>query len=274
MKKYTKILLIIAAVRAFASLVFIPLFGNFSAYVEIVVFVICGCGFNIICHRLRDVKDEGSTPNLLGHVISTVTFSGVVLMGYPLVLLIYSLLPTMSFKLNQFSRLPYGIDGAQVSQAVAFYILLILSVALVKSVNFKLDKKTVILGGCAFVLMGSSFQNIPSDFLFGCFIVTYLIRYGSTLVAGVYIFLYKFLTMFLDLWIYSIIGDSIVSFSASLGEIFGTFCLFGAVLLLGVYLDVRFIEKRKKMPMFSAFTIPLVILLSVIGYFTLNYTRI
>lgn len=251
----------------------VPVFGIYSAYAEAMIYFLCAVAFGLLCHKMRDVKDDGSTPNLVGHAVSTVTFSGVMLMGYPFMLLTYSLLPTMSYRLNQFSRLPYGFDGAEFLQCEAFFALLCLSVAFVKSVEFRFDKKTVLTGGMLYFLMSTSFQNMPSDFFFGCFIISYLIRYGSVMVAGAYILIYKYITLFLDFWVYNLIGDIAINLSSSLGEIFGTFCLFAAVLLTGIYLDIRFIEKKKRMPVFTAFTIPSILLLAVIGYFTLNYTR-
>lgn len=274
MNKYTKILFLILISRAFISLVFVPMFGDFAVTVECILFFICCISFGIVCKHLRNVKTDGEPPSLLVHFSSTITFSGLLLTGYPLVLLVQATLPTMSFKLNQFSRLQYGINGAQVVQVITFLALLFASVALVKTMEFKLSRVTVLLGGLMFVLMSVSLQNVLADFLFGCFILTYIIRFGSVFVAGVYLFLYKFISMYLDLWIYTIIGDTQVSFFGSLGEILGTLCLFGSVLLAGIYIDVRFIENKKKMPLFSAFTISAIITLIIVGYFTLNYYRI
>ncbi len=270
MRKYINLLFVTVLLRIILSVIFSPMGGALGVLVEsgILMLLLIVCAF--ICHKLRAVTVDGQIPTLPQQFCSTVTFSGLLLLSYPVGYLVSASLPTLTYKTNLFVRLEhsYGLIYLCIPLSIT---LLFISVASVKVFSAQLKLKPILLSGLIFALAGMSVQGFVFDFIFGCFIYTFLIRYGSVSVCGVYIFLYKALWIVLEFAKHSFIGDATTSVIAELPYFLGTFMLFGSVLLLGIYLDLRFFEFKRKMPLFTAFMLPATVLMGVIGYFILNY---
>ena len=272
MKKYLGLLFIFIFSRVILSLVLTPFGGSFGAIVEAVILLLFTIGCAFICNKLKKVVNDSKAPTMSENLCSTVVFSGLLLLSYPVDYFVGAVLPVLTYKTNLMCRFEecFAVIYLFIPISLA---LLFTSVSAVKIFDFELKLKPMLIGGLAFALVGMSFQSFLFDFIFGCFIYTFLIRYGNVAVSAVYIVLYKLMWMILEFGKYSFIGDTATDLLAELPYFLGTFMLFGSVLLLGIYLDLRFFKYKKKMPLFTAFALPSTVLMGVIGYFILNYIQ-
>lgn len=268
MKKYNTYLILLLIFRVLSSVIFGSVFG---VYAEIITLSLFALGSAALCYKLKDILAEGDAPGLRENIIATVTFSGLLLLSVPVRSIVGYFLPALSGKTNVISRL--SVSG--IEQCVYIFIVLVLthlfvSVATVKAQNALLNLRTILIGGLTFALTSLSLQSFPFDFVFGCFITGFLLRYGSIAITGCYIFLYK------GAWIaFEFLEHSLDTYSEPSGllESVGMFVLFASVLLLGIYLELRFVELNKKTPLMSIFSIAGVALLIVIGCAVVNYAK-
>lgn len=268
MKKYNTYLISLLIIRVLTSVIFGTVFG---VYAEIVTLSLLALGAACLCYKLKDVLADGDAPGLRENIIATVTFSGLLLLSVPVRFIVGYFLPTLSSKTNVISRL--SVSG--IEQCIYIFIAVVLahlfiSVATVKVQNAVLNTKTILIGGLTFALASLSLQSFLFDFVFGCFITGFLLRYGSIAITGCYIFLYK------GAWIaFEFLEHSLGTYSEPSGllESVGMLVLFASVLLLGIYLELRFVELKKKTPLMSIFSIAGVALLIVIGCAIVNYAK-
>ncbi len=270
MKKFKIALFALIIVRILLSIIISPAVGAYGAYAEAAILVIFTAGCAFVCYKLRDVVAEGDTPTMIAQLSTTVTFSGLLLLSHPFGYLLGALLPVLTYRTNILSRLEdsFAVIYLFIPLAIA---LLFASVAVVKMCSMSLAFKQILFGGVIFALISMSVQNFIYDFVFGCFIYTFLIRYGSVIVCGVYITIYKLFWMILEFVKYEFIGDSATNIFAEIPNVLGMVFLFGSVLLIGIYLDLRFDVYKRKMPMLTAFAIPASAVMGISGYYILNY---
>ena len=273
MKRYIRLIIAFLSLRIFLALIVSSVLPGFSALIDGLIIVATLVLFAGICNKLINVTAEGELPRFSDHIISTVTFSGILLISYPINFLVASLMPVLSYRTNTFVRYGGDVISVVVVETLCCILLLFGSVATIKCLGAKLSWKTILFSGIVFAFLSLSFQGFISDFVFGCYIATYLIRYGSITAGGVYIFLYKALWIVMEHVSFAMGQIAETNIISDLPVFAGLICLFGSFLLLGIYLYLRFFHFKKKTPMLSAFTLPAIAIMALVGYSILYYIK-
>ena len=270
MKHYLLSFILLIVARFFLGYVI----GSFAGiYAEIFSCVVL---FSLLVYLLRKVPANEAVQKLDTKtlVFSSLSFSGILLVCQPLRFLIEYFLPELCLRANIFSR--FGT----LHPMVYFFELLLGTVMLSLSILYTARVTAeyhilsrVAAGGAAFCLFSLSLPSVTGDFVIGCFLIWFMIRYQSILAVMIYTFFYRILGFVVDYYEFH--------FSHTNGEMMGwlqtlgMLSLFCGIAVMMLYLETRFTHRNKGSFSFSnVIFLTSAALLLVIGCAVVQYSNL
>lgn len=203
-------------------------------------------------------------PDTRSLILSTLSFSGVLLVCLPLRFSVECLLPDLSRRAGLYAR--FG-DAHFVLYLCAFLLSAAVSVLVSDHVAYAAREYPMGVRfaacGAATAAFSLSLPAIASDFVFGMFLTLFLIRRHSYAVAGVYAALYQAAFGLLDYLEYR--GGA--TYGAMMGglQTAGMLALFAGFGVAFSFVEARFTSARRPSPIIAVVCILASALLCIIG---------